>query len=125
MNARPSLLAAGLGLIAGWGALAAVAAPKATAPLPPSVPAFDPRTGPAAPAAADSQVNAQPLSPRQYRSLRDDLATPPMAERPALFSRNIGHGMQVQAIGRPLDPLPGESRGNQHQVRVPLLTVAW
>jgi hypothetical protein len=132
MNITPCLCLAGVTLLAGT---ALARGPTATPPngnVPPeSSKVFKqpPTAVPTAPTAVTPatglRLDAEPLSQRQYQDLAQGVVTPPLAERLALFSHNVGRTLRVSAIGAPVAPMMGESRSHQEQVRVPVVSVTW
>lgn len=128
MNTKPCLIAAGLCLLAGSVAASGPSAvnPAGTVSSPMPQQAQPAPPGPQAnPPSFPSQTNPPPLTNREYQDLRAGVTAPPLAERRALYTQNLGHGLQLQAIGAPLPPIYGETKGSRDQVRVPVLSLAW
>ena len=121
---RPRIIAAGFSLLAGplfaggpW------ASPPPTRNL--QSPSRPPPPAVAAAPVGAPDATAPALTTRQYQDLQAAVTTPPLAERQALYTQNIGHGVKVQAIGAPLPPIFGESPAESRQVRIPLIGIAW
>jgi hypothetical protein len=133
MNTKPCLLIAGLSLLAGAAFASDPAGyrPARTDPAKAS-PVFRQPTSPPAPvdtaapnAPAPPRISSQPLSSRQYQTLNQGVVTPALAERRALYQKDVGPRLRVNAIGAPVSPMMGETRSEQGQARVPLLSLTW
>lgn len=127
MNSKPCLWIAGCVLLA---ASALASGPAVTppasrnAPVPP--PAFRAQGGPPAPTyVPPAQLNARPLSRQQRLDVQRGMVTPPLAERRALYVKDLGHGVRLNVVGAPVEPMMGETRTGKQQVRVPLIGLSW
>jgi hypothetical protein len=79
-------------------------------------------TPPSAPMPA---YDLQSLPDRTYRELDESVAVRKLLAPCVLFTRDFRDSVQLQALGAPIAPVPGESDSERHQARFPLFILAW
>jgi hypothetical protein len=70
-------------------------------------------------------IGAKNRRDRFYRDLKSAMEEENLTAPCYLYAHDIGHGLQVRAIGAPLPSDVAENAGGRQQARFPLFSLAW